>query len=74
MEIKQLKNLQHAVQEGATFLGREKALFGMTLAGIHWTDGISGDDYYFPTDKLLSDFTKQECLDTLKHIRDWLDE
>ena len=66
-----LKELQYGTQILATQLGEDLALFGMTLNGIHWTDGNSGGDMYWPTDKRIGDFTKKDCLLTMKHILEW---
>ena len=66
----ELSQLQNVTSLMASYLGHSQGLFGMELAGHSWTDG---DDYmYFPKHKKLSDFTMQECIDTLNHVYEWL--
>ena len=67
---KEMRSLQNEVQNFASYLGHVEGLFGMTLADISWADGC--DYFYYPKNRKIEEFTLQECLDTLKHIHEWL--
>ena len=69
-----ITDLQNLTSKFATLLGNTENLFGMELAGNAWTDGASADDSYYPKHKKLSDFSEEECIETLNHIHNWLQE
>ncbi len=72
MSSDELRQLQGVTSLMASFLGHTECLFGMELAGEVWSD--SSEYSYFPKKKRLEDFTKQDCIDTLYHVHEWLSE